>query len=102
MTLHPRSWFLAAVAAALLLTPVGAHAQSNRWLPYEGHMTVHFAIDHNGMSLTRGSFRELTGELIFDEAKPEASQLTVQTSSGRGYTRISGTHPRNFPISPNP
>jgi polyisoprenoid-binding protein YceI len=81
MTLHPRSWFLAAVAAALLLAPVGAHAQSNRWLPYEGHMTVHFAIDHNGMSLTRGSFRELTGELIFDEAKPEASQLTVQIES---------------------
>jgi polyisoprenoid-binding protein YceI len=77
MTLHLRNWLLAALAAAFLNWPVGAHAQSNRWLPYEGHMTVHFAVDHNGMSLTRGTFRELTGELIFDEAKPEASQLSV-------------------------
>jgi polyisoprenoid-binding protein YceI len=77
MTLHLRNWLLAAVTAAFLQFPVGIHAQSNRWLPYEGHMTVHFAVDHNGMSLTRGTFRELTGELIFDENKPDASQLSV-------------------------
>lgn len=78
MTLCLRSAFMAAATAALLFGPVGAHAQSNRWLPYEGHMTVHFSIDHNGMSLTRGTFRDLTGELIFDENNPEASQLSVK------------------------
>lgn len=69
---------LFAVAAALLCAPLGAHAQSNRWLPYEGHMTVHFSIDHNGMSATRGTFREMTAELILDENNPEAAQLSVQ------------------------
>ena len=78
MTLSLRSAFVTAVTAAFLCGPVGAHAQSNRWLPYEGHMIVHFSIDHAGMSLTRGTFRELTGELIFDENKPEASQVSVQ------------------------
>jgi polyisoprenoid-binding protein YceI len=78
MKLGLRDTIMAAVAAALLCVPNGADAQSNRWLPYEGHMTVHFSIDHNGMSLTRGTFRELTGELVFDENNPEASQLTVK------------------------
>jgi polyisoprenoid-binding protein YceI len=73
-----RDTIIAAVAVALLYAPSGANAQSNLWLPYEGHMTVHFSIDHNGMSLTRGTFRELTGELVFDENNPEASQLTVK------------------------
>ena len=76
-----RSTFVAAAAAAFLIAPVAAEAQSNRWLPYEGHMTVHFSIDHGGMSLTRGTFREMTGELIFDENNPEASQISVQIES---------------------
>jgi polyisoprenoid-binding protein YceI len=78
MTLSLRNTLVAAATAAFVYAPAAAEAQSNRWLPYEGHMTVHFSVDHNGMSLTRGSFRELTGELIFDESNPEASQLTVQ------------------------
>ena len=78
MTFRLRSAFVAAATAAFFVAPVAAEAQSNRWLPYEGHMTVHFSIDHNGMSLTRGTFRELTGELIFDESNPEGSQLSVQ------------------------
>jgi len=76
-----RSTFVAAAAAAFLIAPVAAEAQSNRWLPYEGHMTVHFSIDHGGMSLMRGTFREMTGELIFDENNPEASQISVQIES---------------------
>jgi polyisoprenoid-binding protein YceI len=78
MTLALRNAFMALAAAALLCLPAGAEAQSNRWLPYEGHMTVHFSIDHNGMSATRGTFREMTGELIYDDNNPEASQLTVK------------------------
>jgi polyisoprenoid-binding protein YceI len=77
MTSGLRSVLTAAAAAALLYLPAAASAQSNRWLPYEGHMHVHFSIDHNGMSDTRGTFRELTGELIYDDANPEASQLSV-------------------------
>ena len=78
MSGYLRNTFMAAMVAASCCAPVGAHAHSDRWLPYEGHMTVHFTVDHNGMSLTRGTFRELTGELIFDESKPEAGQLSVQ------------------------
>ena len=78
MRWYLRNTFMAAIVAALFCAPVGSQAQSNRWLPYEGHMTVHFSVDHNGMSLTRGTFRELTGELTLDESKPEASQLSVQ------------------------
>ncbi len=81
MSLGLRSMLVAAVAVALHFVPVGAHAQSNRWLPYEGHLTVHFTIDHGGMSPTRGSFRELSGELIFDESKPEASELSIRIES---------------------
>ncbi len=81
MSVSLRSILVAAVAAVLYFVPAGAHAQSNRWLPYEGHMTVFFSIDHAGMSLTRGTFRELTGELVFDESKPEASELTVRIES---------------------
>ena len=83
MTRGLRSVFIGAVAAAVFYLPAEAGAQSNRWLPYEGHMTVHFAIDHNGLSLTRGTFRELTGELVFDDDKPEASELsvTIETAS---------------------
>jgi polyisoprenoid-binding protein YceI len=78
---YVRSIFVLAVASILHLAPLEAQAQSNRWLPYEGHMTVHFSIDHAGMSLTRGTFREISGELIFDEGNPEASQLSLQIES---------------------
>ena len=48
MPLTLRSLSIVAVAAALYLVPAETQAQSNRWLPYEGHLTVHFAIDHGG------------------------------------------------------
>jgi len=90
MTLHLQNMFLAATAAALLsVLPVGVHAQSNRWLPYEGHLNINFSVDHNGMSTTRGSFRELTGELMFDENSPEASQLSVNIEAGSFDTGFS-------------
>lgn len=76
-----RSVLGAAVAAAIVYVPAGAEAQSNRWLPYEGHMTVHFAIDHNGLSMTRGTFRELTGELTLDPDNPEAAEVSVRIES---------------------
>ncbi len=81
MALGVRNLFLAAVAAAFFYLPTGADAQSNRWLPREGHMTVHFSIDHGGLSLTRGTFRELSGELILDPSKPEAAQLSIKINA---------------------
>lgn len=66
-----------AAAAALVILPATADAQSNRWLPYEGHLNVHFMVDHNGLSTTIGFFRQLTGELILDPAKPEDAKVSV-------------------------
>lgn len=78
MTFNLRSAFMAAVAAAVISMPAGADAESTRWLPYSGHMMVYFGIDHNGLSTTRGFFRELTGELILDENNPENAEVSVR------------------------
>ncbi len=76
MTPRLRSIFVAA-AAALIALPTAAAAQS-KWLPYEGHLTVHFMIDHNGLSTTIGSFREVTGELMLDENDPASAEVSIR------------------------
>lgn len=75
-----RSTFAAAFVAALLVLPISADAQS-KWLPYEGHMTVHFMIDHNGLSTTIGTFRQITGEMTLDENDPESAQVSIRIES---------------------
>jgi len=77
MTSMTRTLFAAAVAAVLLAAPATGNAQS-KWLPYQGHMTVHFMIDHNGLSKTIGTFREVDGELMMDENNPESAQVSVR------------------------
>lgn len=78
MNMGLRNAFIAAVAAAVIYLPASANAESSRWLPYPGHLTVHFAIDHNGLSKTRGRFRDVSAQLILDENKPDAAQVTVK------------------------
>ena len=98
MTFFLRSTFVAAATAAFLVAPVAAEAQSNRWLPYEGHMTVHFSIDHNGMSLTRGTFREIhpperivSTEKFDDPWFPGEAVGTAVLSEKEGRTTLTTT-----------
>ena len=77
MTSTLRNVFVAAAAAAFLALPTAAAAQS-KWLPYEGHLTVHFMIDHNGLSTTIGSFRDVTGELMLDENDPASAEVSIR------------------------
>lgn len=72
-----RGVLASAVAAVLFLLPVQSIAQS-KWLPYQGHLTVHFMISHNGLSTTIGSFRQVDGELLLDEKNPEGAEVNVR------------------------
>ena len=80
MTLTLRAAFAAALMVALYALPHTAQAQS-KWLPYEGHLQVHFMIDHNGLSTQIGTFRQITGEMTMDENKPEDAELSVRIES---------------------
>lgn len=75
----PKIRFLAAAAflAMLCLAPSQSQAQT-AWAPYQGHLTVHFMIDHNGLSTTIGSFRDVDGELLLDPDKPEEAQVSIR------------------------
>jgi polyisoprenoid-binding protein YceI len=77
MTFKFRTIFAGAFLAALVALPLSANAQS-KWLPYEGHLQVHFMIDHNGLSTQIGTFRNITGEMTMDENKPEDAQVSVR------------------------
>lgn len=77
MSFNVRGVLAASVAAILFLLPVQSIAQS-KWLPYEGHLTVHFMVDHNGLSTLIGSFRQVDGQLIMDEKNPEGAQVSVR------------------------
>lgn len=72
-----RTLFATVIATALFALTISANAQS-KWLPYKGHMTVHFIIDHNGLSKTIGTFRDITGELTLDENDPESAQVSIR------------------------
>lgn len=78
MNMGLRNAFMAAIAAAFIYLPASANAQSTKWLPYEGHLMVYTSIDHNGLSMTRGSFNGVTGNLTLDENNPEAAQVAIR------------------------
>ncbi len=78
MNMGLRNAFMAAIAAAFIYLPASANAESNRWLPYEGHLMVYTSLDHNGLSMTRGSFNGVTGNLTLDENNPEAAQVAIR------------------------
>ena len=52
-----------------------AHAQT--WTLDKDHTEVRFTWDHLGMSRQGGRFRDVTGEVEFDVAKPESNSVEV-------------------------
>jgi polyisoprenoid-binding protein YceI len=60
--------------AALILSPL-AHADEYEIDPTHTH--VGFTISHMGFSETYGVFKNVSGTLTLDEAKPEASKIDV-------------------------
>ena len=41
------------------------------------HASAAFSVDHLGISETHGLFKDVSGAITFDEAKPEAASVTV-------------------------
>ncbi|MEM9710060.1 MAG: YceI family protein [Pseudomonadota bacterium] len=66
--LHP------ALAAALIATPGFA---AERYALDPSHSQVLFSYNHLGFSTTFGMFSGWQGEIVFDEADPSASSVTV-------------------------
>lgn len=77
-----RKFMTAALFAVLMLAPRLAQAADKYELD-ASHTYVGFAVTHLGLSTTYGAFRDLTGNLLIDEASPEKSSVnvTMQTKS---------------------
>lgn len=64
------------LAAALALGASGAFA-AEKFVLDASHSQVVFSYDHLGFSTTYGMFSGFEGEIMFDEAAPDASSVTV-------------------------
>jgi polyisoprenoid-binding protein YceI len=67
----------AVFASAMLLAGV-THAEPKAYTVDAGHSQVVFSYQHLGFSTTSGMFSGIKGTINFDEAKPEASTVTVE------------------------
>jgi polyisoprenoid-binding protein YceI len=72
-----------AALSALLLTGVGAFAQSSTWTIDPNHSQVNFAIKHLQVSTVRGSISGITGNVNWDEKDPSKSSVeaTINTTT---------------------
>src|SRR5258708_39714738 len=78
-------------------SPAPAPAAEGGWKIDPGHSTVMFKIKHLGTSWTFGRFDTFSGEVTFDEAKPENSKVSceidtasVDTNNKKRDSDISG------------
>ena len=69
---------IASLAAALSLTAGAAHAEIEKYTLDPAHTQVVFKVDRFGLSNTYGSFAEVSGELMLDEANPEKSSVRAR------------------------
>jgi polyisoprenoid-binding protein YceI len=78
-----RRIFTAAALSALLLTGVGAFAQSSNWTIDPNHSQVNFAVKHLQVSTVRGSISGVNGIVIWDEKNPSKSSVeaTINTTT---------------------
>lgn len=76
--MKPMTLILAASIAAL-----AAQAQADTFTVDPQHTMVQFSVERLGYSQTLGFFRDISGELVFDETDPQAAQINVvlQTAS---------------------
>ena len=73
---------VALVLAASLLVPAPSRAAAEAWTIDAGHSSVSFKVRHFFAPVT-GRFKEVSGTLMYDAAKPEASsiELTIPAAS---------------------
>lgn len=64
-------------AASLALVGTGAIAESVKYNLDSSHSQILFSYDHIGFSTTWGMFSGFAGDIMFDEANPAASSVTV-------------------------
>lgn len=70
----------AAVVAIAMATASAApaHATPDSYTFDKEHTEVRFSWDHLGMSRLSGRFLDVTGDVVFDQEKPEASRIDVK------------------------
>lgn len=69
--------YLSLAACALLALTSGAFAEPKVYTFDKNHTEVRFCWNHLGVSTQCAHFLNYEGELIYDEANPEASKFTV-------------------------
>ncbi|WP_136645524.1 YceI family protein [Tabrizicola sp. YIM 78059] len=67
--------FALAMSAALVTTP--ALAEAERYVLDASHSQIVFSYNHLGYSTSWGMFSGFDGEIMFDQANPAASSVTV-------------------------
>lgn len=67
----------ALLSAAFVLAAAPAFAETKTYQLDSSHAHVQYAVDHLGFSTSRGAFREVSGTLQLDTAKPETAKLDV-------------------------
>ena len=67
----------AALAAAPAALFAGGHASGDKYVLDASHSQILFSYDHLGYSTTWGMFSGFEGEIMFDQAAPENSSVTV-------------------------
>ena len=78
-----RSLSLAIPAFILATLPLTAKADIEKYLLDKPHTQVIFFINHLGFTNSSGKFLDYTGEILWDKAQPEKSNVnvTIQTAS---------------------
>jgi len=81
------------LAAALIASSTAAFAEAQKFALDPSHSQVVFSYNHLGYSTTSGMFSGFEGEILFDEANPEASSVSVSmpvTSMFTGWEARTG------------
>ena len=79
--MHKLARMAAAFVCATLIPVAGvtsASAQPESYVFDKQHTEVRFSWDHLGLSRQSGRLRDISGEVIFDRAAPEASRIDVR------------------------
>ena len=76
------STFLAMIFIALISTKIalaqGVSSVENKYTIEKNHTSVMWIADHFGYSKVSGKFTDISGEIVFDEKKPQDSSVQVE------------------------
>jgi polyisoprenoid-binding protein YceI len=73
--------YLGSLAAALVFASVGHGAEAPRWVQAPAGSSLNFIFEQAGAA-SKGSFRQFTTELAYDEQSPAAGSLEVEVQIG--------------------